>query len=128
MGTNGSTLASFREMGVGPFSFQIESFLPECQQIASILFEWYSLGRSPPTTAVDEENTTMQIRLNDEALGHVTTIQNHLAGLTPLGVHLGRSDIVRLALREVATQIRKDGSELTAAVGAIRRNHGLDAD
>ena len=70
----------------------------------------------------------MQIRLNDEALGHVTAIQNHLAGLTPLGVHLGRTDIVRLALREVATQISRNESELTAVMGAVRRSHGAGAD
>ena len=33
IGTNGSALASSREMGVGPFLYQIESFLPKCHHL-----------------------------------------------------------------------------------------------
>lgn len=57
----------------------------------------------------------MNIRLSIDDQAYVRALQEHFAGMEPIGVELGNTDVVRLALRTTISKAKIAPSELNVA-------------
>ena len=61
----------------------------------------------------------MQIRLTQDDTLRVAIVQDYFARLVPAPVHLGQSDVMRVALRKLVEELGKVDEKVAQAVGQL---------